>query len=57
MVTLDWSTGSLRTVYEEPPDRLDEILHRLRLLTAEPVGALGKFVVDKKGSLWIAEEP
>lgn len=41
----------------EGKDPLEEILHRLRVLTAEPVGTLGKFIVDKRGGLWVAEEP
>lgn len=41
----------------EGKDPLVEILQRLRLLTAEPVGELGKFIVEKKGGLWVAEEP
>ncbi|HQT97784.1 MAG TPA: hypothetical protein PK416_07895 [Thermodesulfobacteriota bacterium] len=59
LITARWGPGSFRT--EWPPsdsdNRLDEILRRLRLLTAEPVGALGKFIVEKKGDLWVAEEP
>ena len=41
----------------EGKDPLEEILYRLRLLTAEPVGCHGKFVIDQKGGLWVAEEP
>lgn len=41
----------------EGKDPLLEILHRLRQLQAEPVGTIGKFIVERKGGLWVAEDP
>lgn len=59
LAVLHWGPWGFRTDYYPPAKdgRFDEILHRLRMLTAEPVGTLVKFIVDKRGGLWVAEEP
>jgi hypothetical protein len=38
-------------------DPLAEILRRLRQLQVDPVGALGEYIVEKRGGLWVAEDP
>jgi hypothetical protein len=38
------------------PSQLDRIEGLLRKLAAEPVGTLGRYVVERKGSIYLAEE-